>query len=104
MHFSWRFDFYRWKTAGYYETTYSVAATSNTPAHNLAIYITQAPTRLAYGSNGGNYLWLMNRKKQTLFVAKPDASNATTNYKNIATTGVIYSIDKALIYNQIDVK
>ncbi|HPB04684.1 MAG TPA: fasciclin domain-containing protein [Prolixibacteraceae bacterium] len=94
------------KPAGYYETTYSVAATSNSPAHNLAIYITPGTDKISIaGSNGGNYLTVNESEKTNIVSSRNlNASNATTNYKNIATTGVIHSIDKALIFNQIDVK
>jgi uncharacterized surface protein with fasciclin (FAS1) repeats len=94
------------KTEGYYETACQVPATSTVPAHNLKIYIEPGIDKISIpGGDGSNYLTAEESDKTNKIASRDlNTSGTTTNFKNTITTAVVHSIDKALLFDQLNTK
>lgn len=90
--------------SGYYETAYQVPATSSVPAYNLKIYLEPGIDQIAVmGNDGSNYLVVSESDKTNKISSRDlNTSGTTTNYKNTISTGVVHTIDKAFLLDQID--
>jgi uncharacterized surface protein with fasciclin (FAS1) repeats len=93
-------------TAGYYTTAYEVPATSSMPAHFLKLYIKPGPDKIEFSDKSGNNYYTLNESESANIITARDlnASGTETNFPNIISTGVIHQVDKALLFDQLDVK
>ncbi|MCF8359759.1 MAG: fasciclin domain-containing protein [Prolixibacteraceae bacterium] len=92
---------------GYYKTLRELPATESTAAYNTEIFIETRPDLISIpGKDGNNYHQVLVEDDNVNMITSRDLnrSGTTTNYPNIITTGVVHAVDKALLFDQLDVK
>ncbi|HKM92547.1 MAG TPA: fasciclin domain-containing protein [Prolixibacteraceae bacterium] len=89
---------------GYYKTAYTIPAAGGKPAHKAKIYIQPGIDVIKVKSkNSSDYLSIAESEITNQICAR-SLQTGESMYPNIITTGVVHQIEKALIFDLIDVE
>jgi uncharacterized surface protein with fasciclin (FAS1) repeats len=94
------------KAPGYYKTTCVLPVAGSSRTENVNIYIEPGIDKITVKSKNGSSYAVVNESALTNMITARNLNigSTVTNFPNIMSTAVVHQIDKALVFNQLDVK
>jgi uncharacterized surface protein with fasciclin (FAS1) repeats len=89
---------------GYYPSAYSIPASEGRPSRKANIYIQPGIDQIHVKGKNNNNFATVNESQYTNRICARPLTSGESMYPNIISTGVVHQIDKALVFDLIDVE